>query len=141
MINRRDCLKYITLGSASLIAAAKTASAAAPTIQFKDLYGPKLQFSPQARQLNGQVIQMKGYVAPPLKPDIHFFVISRLPLFECPFCNEEAEWPDNIVVVYSKKAIPTDVTLIDIKGRLELGTKTDKKTGFVSRVRIMDAKF
>lgn len=141
MINRRDCLKYLTLGGTSLIATAKTASAAAPTIQFRDLYGPKMQFSPTARELNNKLIQMRGYVAPPLKPDIHFFVLTRLPMFECPFCSDEAQWPDNIVLVFSKKPIPSDVTLINIRGRLELGTKTDKKTGFVSRVRVMDAQF
>lgn len=140
-MNRRDCLKYMTLGGASVIATAKTATAAAPQLKFRELYAPRMEFSAQARQLNGRKIQMKGYVAPPLKPDIHFFVISRLPLFECPFCDEEAEWPDNIVLVFSRQRIPTEVVPINIRGRLELGTKTDAKTGFVSRVRIMDARF
>lgn len=141
MINRRDCLKYLSLGGLSLATTAQAARAAAPSIQFRDLYVPPMQFSPQARQLHGRTVQMKGYVAPPLKPDIHFFVISRLPLFECPFCEEEAQWPDNIVVVYSKQTIPTEVMTLNIRGRLELGIKTDRKTGFVSRVRLMDARY
>lgn len=140
-MNRRDCLKYIALGGTSLIATAQTAKAAAPKLKFRELYAPQMAFSAQAKQLSGQKIQMKGYVAPPLKPDINFFVISRLPLFECPFCEEEAEWPDNIVMVYSKQAIPTEVVPVNITGRLELGTQTDPKTGFVSRVRLVDARY
>lgn len=140
-MNRRDCLKYISLGSASLVATAQAARATASSLQFRELYGPDMSFSPQATRLNGKAVQIKGYVAPPLKPDINFFVISRLPLFECPFCNEEAEWPANIVVVYSRQAIPTEVVPLNIRGRLELGTKTDPKTGFVSRVRLMEARY
>ncbi len=140
-MNRRDCIKYMTLGGASIIATAKTATAAAPQLKFRELYAPKMTFSSQAKKLDGRKIQMKGYIAPPLKADIHFFVISRLPLFECPFCDEEAEWPDNIVVVYTKQPIPTDVVPVNITGRLELGTKTDPKTGFVSRVRLVDARY
>lgn len=140
-MNRRDCIKYIALGGTSFIAAAQTANAAAPSLKFRELYAPQMAFSSQAQQLNGKKIQMKGYIAPPLKPDIHFFVISRLPLFECPFCDEAAEWPDNIVVVYSKQPIPTEVVPVNITGRLELGTKTDPETGFVSRVRLVNARY
>lgn len=140
-MKRRDCLKYVTLGGAAVAAAAYPSLAAGPVIQFRDLYNADASFSALALKLNGKPIQMRGFVAPPLKPDINFFVLTRFPLYKCPFCDNEAEWPTNIVVVQPKQAIPTDVSLIDLKGKLSLGTKTDAKTGFVSRVRIEDARF
>ena len=43
---------------------------------------------------------MHGYMAPPLKPESRFFVLTREPLALCPFCQSDAEWPADIVVVY-----------------------------------------
>ncbi len=140
-MKRRDCLKYVTLGGAAIAAAASPSLAAGPIIQFRDLYSSGTTFSPLALKLNGKPVRMRGFVAPPLKPDISFFVLTRFPMYKCPFCDVESEWPTNIVVVQPRKSIPTDVSLIDLQGRLELGTQTDPATGFVSRVRIADARF
>lgn len=140
-MNRRDCLKYAGLSGAALAATAIPGLAAAPTIRFRDLYSSGTNFSAAASKLNGQTIQMRGFAAPPLKPDIDFFVLTRFPQYKCPFCDTEAEWPANIIVVETKLDIPTDVTLLDLRGKLSLGTKTDPRTGFVSRVRLEDARF
>jgi len=77
-------------------------------------------------------------MAPPLKPTLNFFVLTRVPMSICPFCSSDADWPWDIVLVYLNEpvtALPFDRS-IRVEGRLELGTKTDEETGFVSLVRI-----
>ena len=39
-------------------------------------------------------------MAPPLKAEAAFFVLTREPVALCPFCQSDADWPDNILVVY-----------------------------------------
>jgi hypothetical protein len=56
----------------------------------------------------------------------------------CPFCSSDADWPVDIVAVYVEKrvtALPFDRP-IRVEGRLEIGTKNDPATGFVSLLRI-----
>lgn len=77
-------------------------------------------------------------MAPPLKPTLRFFVLTSVPMAICPFCSTDANWPNNIVLVYLEKkayALPFDRP-IRVEGVLELGAKTDEETGFVSLVRI-----
>ncbi len=86
---------------------------------------------------------MHGYMAPPLKPEIDFFVLTSLPTAICPFCDAAASWPDDIVLVNLSRpvrALAYD-RLLDVSGILEIGTTTDDATGFVSLVRLRDAKY
>ncbi|MDR2051691.1 MAG: hypothetical protein LBQ63_07980 [Deltaproteobacteria bacterium] len=88
--------------------------------------------------LEGKDVLMDGFMAPPLKPTLNFFVLTRAPMSVCPFCSSDADWPDDIVLVYLQEkitALPFDRPL-RVEGRLELGTKSDPETGFVSLVRI-----
>jgi hypothetical protein len=61
----------------------------------------------------------------------------------CPFCSSDADWPDNIVVVYldAKQTFTQPNQLILVEGKLEMGSWTDPETGFVSRLRIRNATF
>ncbi len=101
-----------------------------------------LQFADEILALNGKAVSMRGYMAPPLKAEADFFVLTREPVALCPFCQSDADWPADIVVVYLRG----DVTLtsnaerIEVTGTLEVGSKTDRKTGFVSQLRIVDAR-
>ena len=82
-------------------------------------------------------------MAPPLKVEINFFVLTKQPLSVCPFCETEADWPDDILAVYTKRIVrvlPFNLK-IEVRGVLELGTAKDAETGFVSRVRLTDAKY
>jgi hypothetical protein len=86
---------------------------------------------------------MRGYMAPPLKPEIDFFVLTSLPTAICPFCDAAASWPDDIVLVRLSRpvrALAYD-RLLDVSGTLEIGIDTDAATGFVSLVRLRDAKY
>ena len=80
-------------------------------------------------------------MAPPLKADAPFFVLTKRPMTVCPFCSDEAEWPRDILAVHTKRTVRTVAFNIPIvaSGTLELGTETDPDTGFVSRVRLVDA--
>jgi hypothetical protein len=89
------------------------------------------------------VVEMRGYMAPPLKPEIDFFVLTSLPTAICPFCDAAASWPDDIVLVHLSRpvrALAYD-RLLDVSGTLEIGIDTDAATGFVSLVRLRDAKY
>jgi hypothetical protein len=81
---------------------------------------------------------MVGFMAPPLKPTLAFFVLTQIPMSICPFCSTDADWPSNIVLVKlgdPVTALPFDQP-IRVTGLLELGTQVDAETGFVSLVRI-----
>jgi hypothetical protein len=86
---------------------------------------------------------MRGYMAPPLKAESGFFVLTREPAALCPFCQSDADWPADIVVVYLKNAsaLVGAGEPVVVRGRLEVGSWTDPETGFVSQIRIIDATF
>lgn len=109
--------------------------------KIRDLYTKGLDFSPRAQDAKGERLRFGGYMAPPLKAQSRFFVLTKMPMSVCPFCETEAEWPDDILAVYTKrivKVVPFNVP-ITVEGQLELGGFTDPDTGFVSRVRLSDA--
>jgi hypothetical protein len=97
-----------------------------------------LVLSEKLKSLDGKKVVMEGFMAPPLKPTLRFFVLTSVPMSICPFCSTDANWPNNIVLVFLGKevtALPFDRP-IRVEGILELGTKTDEETGFVSLVRV-----
>src|SRR3981081_4685351 len=112
-------------------------------ITVAELWAAGGEFSPKAKQLAGEVVELRGYMAPPLKPEVDFFVLTNLPMAICPFCDSAAAWPEDIVLVFLHRpvrAIPYD-RLIGVSGILHIGTETDVATGFVSRVRLRDSKY
>lgn len=112
-------------------------------IRLRDLYARDLSFSDLALSLEGERITVTGFMAPPLKADARFFVLTKRPMATCPFCETEAEWPDDILAVYTKRrlrAIPFNVP-IQTRGVLELGAHTDPDLGFLSMVRLVDATY
>src|SRR5262247_4782193 len=119
-----------------------TAVGHAPTLQFAEFYqggGARgLILSDKLVALHGQRVVMAGFMAPPLKPALDFFVLTRIPLALCPFCASDAQWPEDIVFVRmppGQTVQPTSAP-VQVIGRLDVGTKTDAATGFVSLIRI-----
>jgi len=141
-MKRREFLSASVLAGAALTLP-RTALAAAPSLKFRDLYSRGRELTDTAKALEGQEIEMIGYMAPPLKPEIDFFVLTKLPMSTCPFCETEAQWPIDIVLAHTSR--PVDVVrytdLIRTRGRFETGFKTDEETGFVSFVRLMDVTY
>lgn len=99
-------------------------------------------YSDQAKSLKNKEVRMRGYMAPPLKPESKFFVLTREPVAVCPFCASDAQWPADIVVVYLRETLaPINLSRrIEVTGTLEIGSWTDPQSGFVSQVRIVDAE-
>lgn len=137
LLHRRHAL---ALGLAAL-AAPRAALAATPELKFRDLYARGRDLTEQALALSGSKVRMTGYMAPPLKPEIQFFVLTRLPMSTCPFCETEAQWPTDIILAFSDRPFEavryTD--LIRVEGRFETGFETDEETGFVSHLRLRGA--
>ena len=124
------------------------AHAEAPSeIRFDGLYksfGVRgLQFSDRVAALRGKPAVITGFMAPPLKAESHFFVLTSEPLALCPFCQSDADWPLDIVVIYLQRTMPLiDAgTRITVSGRLEAGSWLDPKSGFVSQLRLVNASF
>lgn len=135
--------RTVLAGLAASAALTIPARAATPDLRFRDLYSRGTELSDYAAGLEGLRIEMTGYMAPPLKPEIDFFVLTRMPMAVCPFCSDAADWPTDLVVSYSRS--PFDVVrysdLIRVEGTFETGIKTDQNTGFVSLVRLMDVSY
>ena len=127
--------------------AASVARAADPSLAFNELYGKfgvlGLEFSDKVKRLAGQDISMKGFMAPPLKAEAQFFVLTEVPMSLCPFCSSDADWPNNIVVIYlgEKQTFVQPRQTIEVHGMLEYGSWTDPETGFVSLLRIRQAEY
>ena len=121
------------------------AAPVAESLKFAELYKSRsvlgMAFSERTVQLSGKPVELAGYMAPPLKPESNFFVLTRTPVSVCPFCSSDADWPIDIVVVYLRKSggFLQDGSAVSVSGVLQTGSKTDSDTGFVSQLRILDA--
>ena len=114
-----------------------------PRVRMFELYQDDKSYTDTAKRLAGKTISMQGFMAPHLKVESDFFVLSNAPVETCPFCASEDEWIDTIVFVRMKKRqeATRPGNLIQVEGKLEIGPQTDVATGFVSRVRLVDATF
>jgi hypothetical protein len=113
------------------------------TIRMRELYNKDLSFSDIALANQGQRIAVAGFMAPPLKADSVFFVLTKMPMAVCPFCEPTTPWPDDLLAIYAKRSVnvvPFNVPII-VTGVLELGDYTDPDLGFFSKVRLTDATY
>ncbi|MDX2139705.1 MAG: hypothetical protein SF123_16585 [Chloroflexota bacterium] len=97
-----------------------------------------LMLSDKLLSLDGLEVSIEGYMAPPLKAELDYFVLTRIRLAFCPFCSNASDWPDDIALVYMEPGKTAEVTLAPIRivGQMEVGTSVDEETGMVSLVRI-----
>jgi hypothetical protein len=143
-MNRR---RVLIAALALPFAKASVARAAAAMLTFDGLYKSRgvrgLEFSDALLALRGQQVSITGFMAPPLKAESTFFVLTAQPMAICPFCASDADWPDDIVVVVLKAVAPmlSGGRRLVVTGTLEVGSRTDAGTGFVSQIRLVDASF
>lgn len=146
----RPSRRHALLGALAapvLLARPRPAEAAPERIAFDGLYKSfgvlGLAFDDRVVALKGREVSLSGYMAPPLKAESTFFVLTRVPLAICPFCQSDADWPLDIVVVYLRSAVtlaPAGARTV-VTGRLDLGSWTDPETGFVSQIRLVKAGY
>ncbi len=138
MLTRRH---FLAASLATPLAAPALRASEGP-IKLRELYD-RHAMSELAKSSEGTRISVEGYMAPPLKAESRFFVLTRIPMSVCPFCETEAEWPEDILAVYTRRVV--DVVPFNRKitasGVLELGSHRDEETGFLSLVRLMDASY
>jgi hypothetical protein len=107
--------------------------------EFYDGYNVRtgLILSDKLLSLDGKEVVIEGYMAPPLKAELDWFVLTRIRLEYCPFCSTAADWPDDIAVVYlANSSIRPTERPMRLQGRLEVGPSIDPETGMLSLVRI-----
>lgn len=144
LITRRQMLG--SLAALPLVASTVRAGAS-ETLTFNELYKSfgvlGLEFSDKVKRLKGSAVSISGFMAPPLKAEANFFVLTEIPMSLCPFCSSDADWPDNIMVVYlaRKQTFVQFNAPIMATGELETGSWTDPDTGFVSQLRLRNASF
>ncbi|MDR1376077.1 MAG: hypothetical protein LBJ22_01085, partial [Synergistaceae bacterium] len=72
-------------------ASSARAANAAQALRFDEMYGGVsslgIVLSDRLQSLAGQTVVMEGFMAPPLKPTLSFFVLTRVPMSLCPFCS------------------------------------------------------
>ena len=116
-----------------------------PRLTFKDIYATTgiigLRLGEMAKDLAGQPVVIKGYMAPPLVDEGDFFVMTRSPVYTCPFCDFGANWPDDIVLSLLERpsGFVDPFQAIEVAGVLDLGAKHDPHTGATRLVRLIDA--
>ncbi len=131
------------LAALALLPTGLARAADEPALKLRDLYNKDLSFSDRALAAQGNRVSIAGFMAPPLKADSVFFVLTKMPMAVCPFCEPGTPWPDDILAVYAKRVvavIPFNVP-ITVTGILELGDAVDPELGFYSKVRLTDATF
>ena len=140
LFGRRSILALLCGGS--FFAGARNASAA-DELKFTELYTTGVELTPKAKSLAGKEVTMSGFMAPPLKAEADFFVLTRVPMAVCPFCDSQMDWPDDIVLVMLDDTVAFTPfnRRITVTGRLEVGFVKDSETGFVSFVRLISANY
>lgn len=139
--------RSLIAAAGALVLASRAWASETGSLAFGELYGSVgvlgLSFSDKLKGLAGRQVRMTGFMAPPLKAEAKFFVLTERPMALCPFCSSDADWPADIVVVYLDRAQTFEQANaeIEVTGRLEVGSWTDPETGFVSLVRIVGASF
>jgi hypothetical protein len=118
-------------------------SFAGEPIGFADFYERGTEPTEKLSALNGKAVTISGYMAPPLKAESDFFVLTRAPMAVCPFCDSEMDWPSDIVLAKCDdlvEVMPFNRRII-VDGILAVGFEKDISTGFVSFVRLLHAEY
>ena len=142
MITRRTLLQGVAATAAALPVQRASRANRGGCFSMTSTSRARPRCSEKALGLNGTPVEIVGFMAPPLKAESPFFVLTDIPMETCPFCDDIAFWPDNIIYATSHEDLPMVPfdRQIRVAGTLEVGEKTDPETGFVSLVRLTQAR-
>ena len=133
--------QFLVLSPVLLLLPRAVAAQEDRAIRLRDLYKKDKSFSDLALANEGQRITVDGFMAPPLKAESTFFVLTKMPMAVCPFCEPGQTWPDDILPVYTRRVVdplPFNIPM-NASGILELGDYVDPETGFFSKLRLTEA--
>lgn len=102
--------------------------------EYGELYLP--EFSKNAKELEGKVVTVPGYIIPfdgMFKPE--HVIVSSLPLASCFFCGSGG--PETVMEVYLKDPIEYTEALVAFKGKLKLNSSDYEKLMYI----LEDAEF
>lgn len=119
-----------------------------PVLELREIYATRgifgLRLADRVRELAGQPVRLRGYMASPLAgQQDDFFVLTRSPLIACPFCEPGTSWPDDIVPVQLERETPFVHAALSVEavGLLEVARRPDPRTGALRLVRLCDARW
>lgn len=101
-----------------------------------------IELTSQAKDLAEAAVELRGFISPPLSQDADYFVLTRSPLPNCPFCAPSASWPDDIVVAHLRvPGVDLDDPMreVAVRGKLDLGEAPGPAPGLASHVRLRAA--
>ena len=142
MTRREFLLAGISAFACAVFAGA--ARAAAPLIDLAALYEkpdlPGIDYAPALRGEAGKRVRVTGFIAKHSSPEAELFIVTTLPGFRCPHCVG-GDLPADSVVAYFEGGLPRAALdgKVTIEGVLDLGARTDPKSGFVSAIRLRNA--
>ncbi|HSH05889.1 MAG TPA: hypothetical protein VLL52_25465 [Anaerolineae bacterium] len=86
--------------------------------------------------LDGKVVEMYGFMAPPLKLELNWFQLTGQRVGSCSFCSSATDVAEGTVLVYPTEDLFFTLEGVRVIGRLEVGAAADPQTGMVSLARI-----
>ena len=113
------------------------------TLKFEDIYDKDGNLSEVISETDKQWVTIEGFMAPVLKAGAKFFVLTKKPLEVCPFCEPDAEWPPDILPVFTKRVV-TEVPnwrRIEVTGLMSDEPHIDQGTSFYSKFRLLKSSF
>jgi hypothetical protein len=145
MLVRRDFL-VLASGLVTLTWGGSTAADGVARIALSRLHRnpelPGVDYDPAVERLVGRAVRAEGFLAPHIGRFAPFMVLTEEPVVGCPHCRGSLDLPGESLIAYFKEP-PSDRLIglpVVVQGILDLGSRSDSRTGFVSTVRLLDAK-
>ena len=140
---------HILSAAAAVLIMTSDSSDASHRIRFDDFYigetyqagvglRPNIKISAKMEGLNGQAVEIFGFMDGILPRDGSHFVLIKEPSFQCPFHTVSFDWAGFIPIFLDGSTDFIDGP-VRVTGRLEVGPKEDEM-GMESYIRIYDAK-
>ncbi len=147
MINRRNALRLSTSFVALAAFGLGEAKAGPARVALEEIHRepelPGVEYSAKVRKLAGQRVRVEGFLAPHAGGRAApFLVLAGQPMVGCPHCLGALDLPGDSLVAYfgAKPGMAETGIPVAVEGVLDLGSRTDVQTGFVSTIRLFDAR-
>lgn len=91
--------------------------------------------------LDGETVELKGYMAPPLKLGLDWFLLTDFPVGACPYHSNASSITAGMALIYVEgPEFPYTYEPLRLVGELHIGELADPETGMVSIARLYTQK-